>query len=383
MLQFAPQLAGALCDLRRAPEALSHLEPLRQVAGESASPRDQIEFLDLLGLAYDRSCRLHDALHAYDAAVRLAKEHQVSDLLWQAMSNMGSTYAKLGQGGRAIDLGRQALQLALASESLRGRPMHSQVMLAHRLRDRGQYREAVLLLEEAVDVFRKSDQPYWLTAATHRLALAYAQLGQHARAQQLLRDDPAGAPLLHRAMWIAHRAEVLRLSGAPAAGVIREALMLLGEDQADGAYWIATLFASGMTSADEGEALATRVLAWAVTQQRLGMVLAAHTRIARCALAQDATARALQHIEAAQRLSNEYDPDCFYRAEIWWVAAQTLRAAGRDADADRAIADGVAWINDIATSHVPDCYRDSFLNRNTVNRAMLAAASRRSMTASR
>jgi len=62
----------------------------------------------------------------------------------------------------------------------------------------------------------------------------------------------------------------------------------------------------------------------------------------------------------------------------------TAAAIGRDIflarrDPDRAAAclvRGVEWIQKIALPQVPEAYRDSFLNRNSVNRALLAAASR-------
>ena len=62
----------------------------------------------------------------------------------------------------------------------------------------------------------------------------------------------------------------------------------------------------------------------------------------------------------------------------------TAAAIGRDIflarrDPDRAaacLARGVEWIQKNALPQVPEAYRDSFLNRNPVNRALLAAVSR-------
>jgi hypothetical protein len=106
------------------------------------------------------------------------------------------------------------------------------------------------------------------------------------------------------------------------------------------------------------------------------MAIVAHVRAAGCALALGAVDRAEPQIVAALRLFADHEPDNFYRAELWWVATQVFRAANRGARADRMLADGRDWITRIASEHVGAQYRDSFLNRNPVNRALLAAASR-------
>ena len=42
-----------------------------------------------------------------------------------------------------------------------------------------------------------------------------------------------------------------------------------------------------------------------------------------------------------------------------------------------ALAHGAQWVRRIALPNVPDEYRDSFMQRNPTNRALLAAADRR------
>ena len=55
---------------------------------------------------------------------------------------------------------------------------------------------------------------------------------------------------------------------------------------------------------------------------------------------------------------------------VLWVVVNALGLAGAS------LAAAVAWIREVALPHVPDGYRDSFLHRNPVNRALLTAASR-------
>lgn len=373
-LLFRVVVAGGLCELRRVDEALAMLEPSRDLAATRLAPRAAVEYLLQLGIALDLANRLADALEAFEAARRIAQENGLKDLLANALSNLATTTSKRGELGRAVEFGRQGLQLWRESERLKGTPLQTQALLAHRLRDIGHYDEAIAMLEEALAEFRRAGSRHWIFATAHRLALAYAHVGQHARADKLLAEEPADQAIKVQAMWIAHRAEVARLSSRPALQPIRAALSLLGADVDDGNNRLVSLFASAVVPPAEGEPMATAIAAWAAARERFGMAIAAHVRAAGCALAQGATDRARPQIEAALRLFSGHEPDNFYRAELWWVAAQVMRAANREEHADRMLAAGRDWIMRIAAEHVRPEFRDSFLNRNPVNRALLGAA---------
>ena len=70
-------------------------------------------------------------------------------------------------------------------------------------------------------------------------------------------------------------------------------------------------------------------------------------------------------------------PDAVYRAEAWWLASRALAGVGREAEARQAMAQGVQWVIQHALPQVPAPFIDSFLNRNLVNRELLAAAGAR------
>jgi tetratricopeptide (TPR) repeat protein len=373
---FSVVVAGGLCELRRVDEALALLEPFRAWAGTKLEPRSSIEFFIQFGIALDLANRLTDALGAFESAREIAAANGYKDLLATSLSNLATTTSKRGELASAVEFGRQALQLWREAEILKGTPLQTQTMLAHRLRDIGHYGEAIAMLEEALAEFRRAGTLHWSFSAAHRLALAYAHVGQHARALKLLGDDPAGLATKAQAIWIAHRAEVARLAGGAPLKPVRAALALLGGDLDDGNNRLVSLIASAIVPPEEGESMATAVAAWAAARERFGMAIVAHVRAAGCALALGAVDRAEPQIEAALRLFADHEPDNFYRAELWWVATQVFRAANRGARADRMLADGRDWITRIASEHVGAQYRDSFLNRNPVNRALLAAASR-------
>jgi hypothetical protein len=61
----------------------------------------------------------------------------------------------------------------------------------------------------------------------------------------------------------------------------------------------------------------------------------------------------------------------------WWLAAQVFDAAGEGDQALIALGRAAQWVRQVALPNVPPEYRDSFLQRNATNRALLAAADRR------
>jgi hypothetical protein len=65
-----------------------------------------------------------------------------------------------------------------------------------------------------------------------------------------------------------------------------------------------------------------------------------------------------------------------YLAEVWWIAFRAFKALGDENAAHAAIQRGHAWIAERAQHHVPDAFRSAFLERNPINRELLAASGR-------
>jgi hypothetical protein len=96
---------------------------------------------------------------------------------------------------------------------------------------------------------------------------------------------------------------------------------------------------------------------------------------ARCALACGHTTVAVGHAVEALALWPEHLPDDFYIGEVWLAAAEALHAAG-DTRLVELLRQASAWIGRAAQDHVPEQFRDSFLNRNPFNRELIAMAGR-------
>ena len=70
-------------------------------------------------------------------------------------------------------------------------------------------------------------------------------------------------------------------------------------------------------------------------------------------------------------------PADMYLPEAWWIAVQVFDACAAGDEALQALASAAHWIRQVALPQVPEAFRDSFLQRNPTNRALLAAADRR------
>ena len=371
-LRLTVVLSGALCDARRAVEAVALLEPHAPWVRAHPGIEVQWEYWQATALALDDADRLSDAMPAWEASRALAQQAGRRDWLWQTMANTASTQAKMGLVRQAAQAGEQARRLALeANEPLSMRMLQAQVTLAHRLRDLGRYADALALLEESLAAFKAGGGSHSdLAGAEQRMVVVYQHLGQPARALHLLAAERPGVSPGVAMIRLAQRAEVEARMGRNGLPLMREALRMI--PNADDIYHrITTLFATRLVPADEGETLAANLALWATTRERHGVALAGHVRAAACALALDAPARAQPHVEAALRLAKQYLPDSFYLPEMWLVAAQLLTSLGRDAEARRAAADGLAWTRNVHDTQVPPEFRESFLHRNPVNRELL------------
>ena len=58
------------------------------------------------------------------------------------------------------------------------------------------------------------------------------------------------------------------------------------------------------------------------------------------------------------------------------MAARVLEAVGQRDEARRAAQSGRDWVMAVHDAHVPEVFRPSFLQRNAVNRELLALAPR-------
>jgi hypothetical protein len=169
------------------------------------------------------------------------------------------------------------------------------------------------------------------------------------------------------------QAELAAQLGGDGLPAMRAALALVPNPD-DVYHRIGTMVAARLVPPEEGEALGASLAAWASVRERFGVALAGHVRAAGAAATLSAWARALPHVEAALDLAREHQPESFYVAELWLAAGRVYLGLGRHEDAQRVLAAGRAWVMARHDADVPEAFRASFLQRNAVNRELLALA---------
>jgi DNA-binding SARP family transcriptional activator len=102
------------------------------------------------------------------------------------------------------------------------------------------------------------------------------------------------------------------------------------------------------------------------------------TRLAQIYLRLKKIALALQHSEKAIELIQDHGSD-FYLGEVLLTHYQALSAC-KDTTAQSYLQQTLTWLIDIADNNVPSEYRQSFLNNNPVNKAILEAAHKIGLT---
>jgi len=387
-------MATALGRLGRAHEAVALLLPLRDRV--LAQPDDTLRMLwhGDWAAALGHVGRLGESVLAFDAARAAARRLGLVDAEARLMMNGAVTLRMAGRFDRALELARAGHAQSDRDSADATHVAIARLVIARDECEVGCYAPALAALEAVVPQFDAAGLAFWAQAARMVLSALWLRLGQPAHAMPLL-QRPGGAdvpPWLEadRLLLRLDLAQQLRQRGASAAAragspavapaaapaeALAEALALAARDPQRQAWLrVRALRHRGAAEALAEGAELERELA---TSERMGVRMALDVHLARAALAVRQVHRAERAADALLRGFDEgHAPDAVYRAEAWWLAAQAFAAAGRAADAARALERGAQWVTQQALPQVPPPFIDSFLHRNPVNRELLAAASR-------
>lgn len=125
----------------------------------------------------------------------------------------------------------------------------------------------------------------------------------------------------------------------------------------------------------QGLDFAEEALALAKTLELPGLEIGARTRYAQKLLGLKRIPEALSHVCRAVELLSAYAPVDFYPGEVFLTHYQAL-AAAHDPQAYVRLGHCLMYIIRAADHHVPAAYRNNFLGKNPVNRAILEEAKR-------
>ena len=373
-VRTACHMATALGRLGRADEALALLLPLRAWVDGQPDPALCMLWHGDWAAALGNVGRLQEAIASYDVARAAARRAALPDAESRLMLNAAVALRQSGQFDRALELARAGQAMSSADGLDATHRGIARLVIARDECETGRYDTALAALEDLLPQFEAARAAFWAQATRMVLATLWLRLGQPARAMPLLRDDDPIAP-----PWLRADRQLLRLELAQQleqprpADALTAALALAAEDAQRGP-WLRVRALAHRPPAEALQEAQSLAAALARTERR-GVLMALEVQTARAALA---AGRAGEAADTAARMLARFDdgiaPDGAYRADACWVAARSFGAAGRAAEAARAVAQGTQWIGRQALPHVPPAFIDSFLHRNPVNRALMAAA---------
>ena len=375
--QIRQRLATALSMLGRFDVALHHMQAAQPWADELLQPEDRAEFhgnfavvLDNLGRPDLAAGHRQQALEAGQAAGDPAL--QVSLLANHAVSRLGA-----GDVQQARSLVVQAQRLIAVYDMQGSTAGFAAVLQMQCARALGHFDEALAAAELAEAQLRQS-LPARLPVVALQRAQCWLDLGQHARASQDL--QAAGGDLLpphFEARRLVLLARLQRLLGQDAAAPLQRARAVAPPHGWPDVALIIDTEAALLLPGDEALALLQRTVEQA---QRLGLqgaLLSALLRRAQIRAAHG-DAGAAADAQQALALAVTVEPTLLGRAEVWLHSARALLVARGDAaaaaQASATLRTGRDWLLLHARQHVPQHFRESFLQRCPVNRELLALA---------
>jgi DNA-binding SARP family transcriptional activator len=338
-----------------------------------------------LGFAFEVCGHLTEAMARLDRAERIFRELDepvhVSDtrsMSTNALYHLGH----LGEATARLAAGRRTWAEVNGG---RAEPHTADVYIARYWREAGRLGPALELMLDTVErAGRIPDANLQAWAATE-LAALFVLLGQPARARKPLELARAAFKVSVRVDGLLIEASLARALGEspePAIAAARALLPVCQRGERIG--WFCDVERARSMSARDAAALmqanfeaAMAKQMWSAAAPSWAMWIDAQTRAGDHAGAA-VQARALATVLAEGTRTLERPPLLLYAPEYYLILFRAFTAAGDDAAARDAVARGAAWIHDTALPHVPAEFRDGFLERNEVNRNLLALARRAS-----
>jgi DNA-binding SARP family transcriptional activator len=374
--EAARLLAIGLSQQGRTAEAEAVLTPFEAQVEAMGTLEQRDHYWSDLAYVLNASRQLRRTAHALARAIDCARE--LGDLAELAMltTNLATVHGNLGHVGEAYDhaLRARALQVELGRT---GGPIGGVIETHVGLygSSRGQYAAALQAYDDALALLRRDGQALWIAVCSNNLAATLIDLGQFARARRTLDyPPPSVSQVAARGAILSARLDRM-LGASPAAALQRAADELArGDDFYIGA--LLDLERAETLEAAEAVRLGDAVARAAESREYGGIAMKARVVAARAALsAGDAAAAAMRWNEIEPALATLQAADCYPLAPAA-AGLEILLAAGERQRAIAVLAQALAWLRQTALPRVPDALRDSFLQRNPINRALLAAESR-------
>lgn len=374
-LQALVHMAAALVMSGRAAQAVALVERARPLAEQTEDTRLQREFWSTAAYTLSNADRRRAGAAAMEQAIGLSEALGDGADAMTNLHNLAGALALFGQAERALEAARRA-------EAWRERLgpgdgvtlWHSRLMLGLVCLRSGHYAQALEVLPAALEGFRAGAAPLWQATAENVLATTWLTLGQTARARQTLSplaESMAAATALRRQL-VECRLEHL------ARRPVRERLARARADLRPQANAMDRMgFDLGVAELcpdADAMALCRDVAQEAAALELAALELSAYLRQAAVLTLLQWHTEAGEAARAAQAMLHAgLTPFDITRPQAEWLVACALRAAGDPAGADAALGRANALLCVEASEQVPETFREAFLARQPVHRAIVAA----------
>lgn len=369
--------ASVLTRLGRPADAIGALEAARALAGEVGTPLDQAQPQAEYANCIEAAGRRVESIRLREAALLSLRELGNWSDSETFLTNQAAALGQLGQFEAALNAVDQAY--SLIDHISEGHALHigfNRATAGTLAAQAGEYEAGLRAFEKALECFDAAGQNVQRQHTGALFATMLITLGQFARAQQLLTGVTEAAGVRGVARREALLGRLSRAMGQHGGDHTQRALQLLqsGEHPASIHYQI-ELDASRDEPAGAALKRCLEIERRTQRDEFLGYALHARVRQVDC-LRQLDPPRAVALADAVvEELASRWPSD-LYLPELWWVAASAYDSQGRMADAQAMLRTARQWIQGFAVPRVPEAFRHSFLDRNPVNRAILAKASR-------
>ncbi len=370
------RLGTALSMAGRFDDALPHMRAAEPWTVAHAAADEVAEFHGNLAVVLSNLGRPAEAQPHYEHALALSRAQ--GDHAQQATQLANYASSRLDAGDLVLATAQVAhAQRLVATYEMAGSSAGFIATLAAQCeRGAGHYSAALEWCRRAEDILAERN-PSRVPVARLHLAQVWLDLGQHARAMQVLGGAalaPARAmPARYAVRWLVLLARVQRRLRQDVNALLTEAAALAPQDG-----WPELRL---MVSTEQ--ALDVRLEANQALQQLAAVAdeaRALHLHGAELAALLHAAALAARHRPsdaatlAVQALARAQDTEALHadRALRWLAPAQALAAAGQTAAAAEQAQAGQAWLRTTAAAHVAPEFADSFLHQHPLHGVLMA-----------
>jgi DNA-binding SARP family transcriptional activator len=361
---------------QRLDEAQMHAQACQEWIYAHGRLKVRGELLYYQGNLHRQLGRMKESLSCGRQAVAIARELGYPAHVSTVLAGLALSILALGQPGGALPLLLEANELADRHE-LPPPDFTVKLTLAETFLRLGRYREALA----AESVLRAAVRGRVADGADHLGAWVqgaiWVQLGQWHRLDALI-DQLSSASQSRNPQ---HQLNLLRLRwmrslgmGKPERGCLSAAIELIESAKTVHSVDLLADDAAYFYPPDEG-LLRLQGLLREWGQRGLdGHVVTAHVRAAQLATGFDPDMARRHALSAADLvLHHGRHAAGLYHAEVFLQCGRALQAAGDMPLARDLLRQGKEWVQHAAQHHVPDAFRDDFLQRNRINAALLAA----------